>query len=959
MTPRIGLGLAPVLFGWGKRTSTVNLCRSCWLLGFILSCAAGDPTLGSDWSLNNPLPQTCTLHSAWGTGPNDVFIVGGAGTILRFNGTCWYAMPSGTSDALRSVWGTGLSNILVVGEAGTILHYDGALSWSPMASGTTQNLYDVWGSSPSDAFAVGDRVILHYDGTSWSSIAVDYMLHGVWGTAPDDVYAVGPDGTVLHYDGSVWTAMASGTTDDVTAVWGSGANNVFATTRYGDTIGHVLHFDGTEWSGVYGGQEGLRDIWGSGPGDVFAVGDAGTIMHFDGVDWTETPDVTTRKLYGVWGSSADDVFAVGEWTEIQHYDGSAWTRISSELTYANLEDVWGSGPNDVFAVGESGTILRYDGSFWSKMATGFTENCLSIWGLGPNDVLVGCDGGKVLSYDGSSWSVTNTPTAIGLLDIWYSGSSDGFAVDGSRFLQFYDGSSWSSQVINGDATLQCVWGSGPNDVYVGGTFFEDNSFPHQDWWYAVVYHYDGSTWTEAVTGGKTSEAWLPHYSAIWGSAPNDVWAVGWSPSYGDLLSHYDGTSWTHSSMLWAPLPSYVWGSGPNDVYVAARYSADLYNYDGTLWFHVPTESGHWVNAVWGSGPNDVYAVGNEGAILHYPAQYLLQVAVYDSALGQVDVSPNRLHYDENAPVVLTAAPEPGWAFQRWHWDVPTGHEFDNPLTVTMDGDKMIMAVFGPAYTLDLTVADSPWGTVEVMPDREYYTVGTNVTLEATPHEYGNFVEWQGDVPGGTSTENPLTIAMDSDKEITAVFVRDHSLAVTIAEPGWGTVDLDPNLPYYADGMNVTLEAEPNDYRNFVEWQGDVPGGSSTDNPLTILMHGDKEITAVFEWPVYTLQLKEINGMWGLTFVEPYLPGYEYQAGAEIVLTAIPEGGKEFTHWILYDPNYPGDGNYATYDANTVITILMMDDRKVTAVYACGSGMGPFLPMVLCALVLAVWVGRRR
>jgi hypothetical protein len=70
-------------------------------------------------------------------------------------------MSSGTGDTLDGVWGSSGSDVFAVGEDGTILHYDGS-SWSSMSSGTGEWLYGVWGSSGSDVFAVGDSgTILH------------------------------------------------------------------------------------------------------------------------------------------------------------------------------------------------------------------------------------------------------------------------------------------------------------------------------------------------------------------------------------------------------------------------------------------------------------------------------------------------------------------------------------------------------------------------------------------------------------------------------------------------------------------------------------------------------------------------------------------------------------------------------------------------------------------------------
>jgi hypothetical protein len=41
----------------------------------------------------------------------------------------------------------------------------------------------------------------------------------------------------------------------------------------------VLHYDGAEWAGSSQSDRTLLGVWGPSPGDVFAVGNAGTILH--------------------------------------------------------------------------------------------------------------------------------------------------------------------------------------------------------------------------------------------------------------------------------------------------------------------------------------------------------------------------------------------------------------------------------------------------------------------------------------------------------------------------------------------------------------------------------------------------------------------------------------------------------------------------------------------------------
>ena len=77
----------------------------------------------------NPLPQGNNLGGAWGSGSNDVWAVGGAGSIVHWDGTTWSVVESGTTRDLNGVWGTGPSDVWAVGSGG-ILHWNGSV-WSP------------------------------------------------------------------------------------------------------------------------------------------------------------------------------------------------------------------------------------------------------------------------------------------------------------------------------------------------------------------------------------------------------------------------------------------------------------------------------------------------------------------------------------------------------------------------------------------------------------------------------------------------------------------------------------------------------------------------------------------------------------------------------------------------------------------------------------------------------------
>ena len=112
---------------------------------------------------------------------------------------------------------------------------------------------------------------------------------------------------------------------------------------------------------------------------------------------------------------------------------------------------------------------------------------------------------------------------------------------------------------------------------------------------------------------------------------------------------------------------------------------------------------------------------------------------------------------------------------------------------------------------------------------------------------------------------------------------------------------------------------------------------------------------------HSLSLQITNEPWGqVAFdpepVDPNMP--IYLGGASVTLTAAPIEGKAFKHWEIFDPNFPGDSNYAALDSNLVTTIVMMTDREVTVVFKCGSSVGPLLPLLLGVMGLLV-VARQR
>ena len=221
-------------------------------------------------------------------------------------------------------------------------------------------------------------------------------------------------------------------------------------------------------------------------------------------------------------------------------------------------------------------------------------------------------------------------------------------------------------------------------------------------------------------------------------------------------------------------------------------------------------------------------------------KHTLSVQASPSNGGSVAKSPDQTQYAAGTVVTLTATPAAGYTFSQWQGDA-TGST--NPTTITMNANKTVTAVFAPAaqYTLSVQASPSNGGSVAKSPDQTQYAAGTVVTLAATPAAGYTFSQWQGDATGST---NPMTITMDANRTVTAVFApaAQYTLSVQASPSNGGSVAKSPDQTQYAAGTVVTLAATPAAGYAFSQWQGDATGST---NPTTITMNANKTVTAVF------------------------------------------------------------------------------------------------------------------
>jgi len=221
---------------------------------------------------------------------------------------------------------------------------------------------------------------------------------------------------------AAWQAVYEGTAlgGAILSVWGSGPKDMYVV---GGPLGNdgfsavAFHHDGMTWKDLApGGADSFWWVSGSGPSDVWMVGEKGRMTHWDGKAFVEHPRVTTATIWGVIAFSPSEAWAVagtpGGGTSapndlVLRWDGSTWTQESLPGTPLgrSLNKIWGTSSEDLYAVGELGTIWHRKGTSWVLESDPpiAKSNLLTVYGCSSSEVYA-VGGQDVLFSKGAGWS---------------------------------------------------------------------------------------------------------------------------------------------------------------------------------------------------------------------------------------------------------------------------------------------------------------------------------------------------------------------------------------------------------------------------------------------------------------------------------------------------------------------------------------------------------------------------
>jgi uncharacterized protein (DUF2141 family) len=361
-----------------------------------------------------------------------------------------------------------------------------------------------------------------------------------------------------------------------------------------------------------------------------------------------------------------------------------------------------------------------------------------------------------------------------------------------------------------------------------------------------------------------------------------------------------------------------------------------------------------------------------------PASFTLTATSDPAGGGSIGFNPPGGSYNSGTAVTITAAPAAGYRFDHWE-----GGSTVNPLTVTMDANKSVLAHFSTLH-FGSPSPTSFWSAFcgQLILDGLPAAVGDEIAaFDPNAVLCGSFVVTEtgkfgwlmayGDNPNTSVDEgavegdivtfkvwsaarqieysgDQLTFAY-CDKityhdfpfpwknhyylggfDDSVIATNTHTISAEVSPPGTGAVN---GAGRYPTGASATLVATPATGYWFDHWEGDASASNST---VSVIMDAHKSVTAVFTAnppTTYTLSITTNPGGGGSVALNP--AGGNYAAGTSVTLTATPASGYKFDHWTGAATGSSNPTTITTGSANSSATAVF-----VPLTYTLGISVSP-------------------
>lgn len=253
-----------------------------------------DINLNTDASNIVPLAGFSTtgqsINAVYGLSANEIMAVGNGGVIVRYDGTSWKSVPSGTTNSLYGVYisNTSPRQYYVVGAGGYIARSSDLTTWTQGVKNVAyaSTFLAMAGNTSTTAVATSFSGVIYRtnDGLNWTQITpvptTDSLYGAYYHPGAGLFYMSGTTGALLRLSAfaSAATVVPTNTTATLYSMWGTTGTQAM---WVGGTGGTILKYDGATFTPLKTGVTAtIRTLWGNNLTDVWAAGDSGTILRW-------------------------------------------------------------------------------------------------------------------------------------------------------------------------------------------------------------------------------------------------------------------------------------------------------------------------------------------------------------------------------------------------------------------------------------------------------------------------------------------------------------------------------------------------------------------------------------------------------------------------------------------------------------------------------------------------------
>ncbi len=501
-----------------------------------------------------------------------------------------------------------------------------------LAAGPGDVFWTAW-ASETDVVVAGDEgAIFHFDGNDWKRLAAPapVPVHAIFGPSFDYLHAVGWMGAVFAFDGENWrkergcvigddgkyaavednTPLFDLTGDEGGQLWAVGDN------------GTILAYRDTVWQREDSGTRAhLRTITCLSDGQLVAAGNDGAVLTSTGDGlWTALDCPVRSSFQAVLPLSDDELLlaggryfidANGFRGDLLRFRAGTFEKIEPDEPLTRLRDL-AAYRGGVLAVGDRGRIYFIKNDRIDRLESATRHDLMGIASLPTGEALAVGDFGTVLTAAPDPHEMLAAPALC---------HGDG-APSWERVESGVDRQLWGLWSDERDGALYACGEEGTVLRFDGERF--ERLPPVGDFGIhcltaaadggllaagqlGEVHHFDGMRWRKQFDLHVDITI-----LSFWAESPEKIFAVGDE----GLVLHWDGETWQRLTSGTRSALYGLWGMDAEHLLAVGDFGMIL-RWNGQRWdeFHAGTES--FLFDVWGNGLDDIYVVGLSGTIGHF------------------------------------------------------------------------------------------------------------------------------------------------------------------------------------------------------------------------------------------------------------------------------------------------------------------------------------------------------